>query len=171
MGEDATAPEGGAGFEVDLSFSSGFSELMDELNMEDFFGEGHGEENDQMISKCVQNAIVRLPLADPTAQVRLVGNNVYRGAVRGGSISYLVHWNPPAMAASCAMHGQYCCISTPLVGGAQQDDLVKWLADGPRFRTGDDHMSQVPAKCYNRRLWLWLMTHDFRIQANGNKFS
>ena len=87
MGEDATAPEGGAGFEVDLSFSSGFSELMDELNMEDFFGEGHGEENDQMISKCVQNAIVRLPLADPTAQVRLEGNNVYRGAVRVGFIS------------------------------------------------------------------------------------
>ena len=129
---------------------------MGELELEKRFGddtENCDEENGSSSSFVKPwQKIVKLPNSDPHALVRKEGNNVFKGVTRVGKISFLVHWQPPAMVAQCALHGDSCCASTPLVDGADEDALVSWLADGLSYRNGEEHMALAPEKCYNRRL-------------------
>ena len=77
------------------------------------------------------------------------GNSIFRGDLKTGSISYLTHWNPAAMAGNCSVHGQ-CYFTMPLLNG-DEDAMIRWLGDGPCYLSAADHMACVPRDAYLQR--------------------
>lgn len=99
----------------------------------------NSESSDVIVKHDVAGAIIRS------------GNNIFRGDLKTGSISYLTHWNPAAMAGNCSVHGQGTCYFTmPLLGG-DEDAMIRWLGDGPCYLSAADHMACVPRDAYLQR--------------------
>lgn len=99
----------------------------------------NSESSDVIVKHDVAGAIIRS------------GNNIFRGDLKTGSISYLTHWNPAAMAGNCSVHGQGTCYFTmPLLGG-DEDAMIRWLGDGPCYLSAADHMACVPCDAYLHR--------------------
>ena len=138
--EDATA-----GDSEQEEFES-FHELMTEMDCEDYFTEtSKGKGKAKVVEEIVK---VALP-----GQIERVGNSIYCAGHRVGTINYGVHWQPPAMAANCAVHGSSCYFTSPLVGddSVAEDEIVDWLGQAMTFRTGEDHMAFAPSSAYNKR--------------------
>ena len=84
-------------------------------------------------------------------EVKREGSSVFCGKQKVGKLSFFVHWTPPAILAVCNVHTDNCYVTTPLLDGASEDDLVRWIGDGPKFKSAEDHMMVLPGRCYKHR--------------------
>ena len=90
--------------------------------------------------------VVTAPL---TGVISRKGNEIYCGDTKCGSISYLVHWNPAAMAGNCLVHNN-CYVTCPLIGG-DNDELTHWVGRAFSFRNAEEHGACRPKGSYHRR--------------------
>lgn len=127
-------------------------DLLVELHMEEAIaGEEHPNQSKKTKDK-VFTDIIKQPVE---GDVRLEGRTVFRGSIKCGCLNFLLHWEPAAMAANCMLHSN-CYITSPLLAGdggkgPSEDDLVRWLGEGPCYRTGADHLALRPAGSYEKR--------------------
>lgn len=91
-------------------------------------------------------AVFKAPLP---GEIRRVGNEVLCGDAKCGTLAYLVHWNPAAIAANCVVHSN-CYLTAPLID-SDEDSLIRWLGEGFCFRSAEDHRSCAPKGCYSSR--------------------
>lgn len=89
--------------------------------------------------------IIKAPLF---GEITRQGNQVYCGTSPCGSISYLLHWRPPATSATCTVHPD-CYVTAPIE--MQDDILVRWLGEAYCYRNAADHGKFSPSGCYHRR--------------------
>ena len=89
---------------------------------------------------------IKLPLP---GDIKRVGNTIFCGAQKTGSVSYLVHWVPAAIAVKCFIHDN-CFITAPLLN-VNEDPLVTWVGEAPAYLSGEVHGKHVPKGCYHRR--------------------
>ena len=131
-------------FEADVC-PDALLELMEELAMDqdgpsaasDVADKPSGESTDLVVTAPMTGAISRK------------GNEVYCGDTKCGSISYLVHWNPAAMAGNCLVHSN-CYVTCPLLGG-DEDELTHWVGRAFSFRNAEEHGACRPKGSYHRR--------------------
>ena len=91
-------------------------------------------------------AVFKAPLP---GEIRRVGNEVLCGDAKCGTLAYLVHWNPAAIAANCVVHSN-CYLAAPLID-SDEDSLIRWLGEGFCFRSAEDRRSCAPKGCYSSR--------------------
>ena len=146
--------------------SNPFAHLMAELDFDEAFGNVSDDMGDSSTDKKSKakdrpdmhdvdfdpfdrdpGLVVKQPL--PGAITRS-GNSIYCAGFKVGSISYLVHWTPPALAGNCAIHGQGCYYTTPLLE-SDEDSMVKWLGEAQCYKSAADHMRCVPPHAYYQR--------------------
>ena len=135
----------------------GAADLATEIFLESAFEKRLGDHENESRSKTkrpstVQNDkiftdVIKQPLP---GEIRREGRFVFCGAVKCGSVSFLMHWSPPAIVASCMLHSD-CCVSVPLVDG-DEDSLVRWLGEAVCYKSGLDHATCRPKGSYNKRL-------------------
>ena len=95
------------------------------------------------------NIIVKLP---QVGDIKRSGNCIYCGDVKTGSISYLTHWDPAAIAANCHIHGSDVCYFTMPLLGTEEDEMIRWLGEAGCYRNAKDHLACIPDSAYNRRV-------------------
>ena len=78
------------------------------------------------------------------------GNILMVSGKRVGSISYLLHWTPPSISATCSCHEEGCYVTGSLAA-VDEDQLQDWLYQGPRFDSKDAHLLYKPRGSYNQR--------------------
>lgn len=145
---------------------AGYVHLLAELGMESIFGVDPGDpengggkkkkkntepENQTFDDLLIPDADVVIKQDFPGSVTRS-GNHIFRGDMRTGSISYLTHWSPMAIAGNCMVHGQGVCLCTVPLIGADEDELIRWVGDAPCFRSAEDHMACAPLQAYTRRV-------------------
>ena len=92
--------------------------------------------------------VVKQPLVGTIARV---GNNVFCSGLKTGTINYLTHWEPAAVAANCSIHGGGCYYTTPLLS-CNEDEIVRWLGEASCYSDAGDHMACAPSTAYTRRV-------------------
>ena len=148
--QDELPDEGGDGSLDDAVVQDALLEILEEICVDDELS--RRDEDSSTVSKRkspasdLDNLVVKLPLA---GDITLVGRQVFCAGSRCGSISFLTHWDPPAMSGHCAVHPN-CFVTCPLVTG-DQDALVKWIGSAFCFRSADDHGKSTPKGSYHRR--------------------
>ena len=93
--------------------------------------------------------VVKQPLSETISRS---GNVVFCGDRKVGTVSYLMFWNPPAIAANCLVHGDGICYFTAPFESADEDQLVRWLGEARCYANASDHMRCVPSGAYFRRV-------------------
>ena len=128
-------------------------ELMDEvaeINVDDSGNMDGADESAPTGSSSdpVADLVVKAPLP---GQIVRKGNEILCGGSRCGTLSYLLHWSPAAIAANCAVH-ENCFVTSPLAGDVVSEDaLVHWVGQAFCFRSGAEHVSCAPQGPYHRR--------------------
>ena len=140
-----------------LSRLDGFLDLMAEMQIDEAFGnEAEDDVKPSSASKTKHaepvdvvepHLVVKQPL---TESISRSGNSIYCGSLKTGTISYLTHWSPAAMAGNCLVHGN-CYCTVPLLGG-DEDSLIRWIGEAKCYNSAADHMACVPADAYFRRV-------------------
>ena len=122
-----------------------FMELMEELAVDQddpsLASDATGKSPDER-----SDFVVAAPL---TGEISRRGNEIFCGDAKCGSISYLVHWNPAAMAGNCLVHSN-CYVTCPLLG-ADDDELIRWVGRAFSFRNAEEHGACRPRGAYHRR--------------------
>ena len=91
--------------------------------------------------------VVKNPLPGPITRQ---GNSIFCGGVKTGSISFLFHWTPAALAGNCCIHGQGCYYTTPFQG-SDEDAMIQWLGEARCYNSAADHLRCVPKHAYYQR--------------------
>ncbi len=123
-------------------YMKGHSKHVDAENVLDEFFESYDQGE-------ADNFVVKQHFSP--GEVYKQGSSVFCGKQKVGKLSYFVHWTPPAILAVCDVHPNNCYATTPLLDGASEDDLVRWIGDGPKFKSADDHLACLPGRCYKQR--------------------
>ena len=128
-----------ARLKVDEWFSAKEDEVQSEFDLDRIFP----TEVDK------KQTVVKQPVK---GEVKLSGTGVFLADLKVGSISYFLHWSPPAILAQCATHDD-CYCTAPLLGEARvpEDELIAWVGQGPSFRSAQDHAQFIPRGCYRKR--------------------
>ena len=77
------------------------------------------------------------------------GNAIYSKNRKVGTVNYLLHWSPPSFSGSCLCHDG--CYITASVEKVDEEDVVKWLQDGPKYVDSESHLACKPSGSYNKR--------------------
>lgn len=147
--------------EDEFGCSDSIRDLMAEIQLDDAFGGDDREpapsvSSSSFVSKRAKAAVdlvdskvvVKQPLAGTISRR---GNSIYCGEVKTGTVSYLAHWTPAAIAGNCIVHGAGVCYCTMPLLGADEDGLVRWLGEASCYASAADHMSCVPTEAYHSR--------------------
>ncbi len=132
-------------------------ELMEEVCVEDMCehlaateGSGPGKKTKGNPNpKPTEKVVVKAPLL---GEITRIGNEVLCGGSKCGTLSYLIHWRPPALAANCTVHTD-CFVTCPLIAGdnAFEDGLTNWLGQAYCFSDRQNHCACAPKGSYQRR--------------------
>lgn len=134
----------------DTACPEAFDELMEEISLDEA-SSSKGNSDSHMSSKGNQeddldSVIFKAPLA---GEIKRVGHQIFCSDAKCGNLSYLLHWDPPAVAANCCVHAN-CYITSPLLE-TDDDEMVSWLGQAYCFKNSSDHVSMAPKGSYNRR--------------------
>ena len=144
--------EGGDGSLDDAVCPDALLEIMEEMCVEDEFAANQDpDSNSSTASKRKPHAnldkvVVKLPLA---GEITSKGRHIFCAGSQCGSISYLTHWSPPAMAGNCSVHSN-CYVTCPLLTG-DENSLIQWVGSAFCYRNADDHGKSAPKGSYHRR--------------------
>eukprot|EP00435_Cladocopium_sp_Y103_P056639 s14_g19.t1 len=140
-----------------VAYPDALVELMEEVADISLGDSVDMEEGPDGSAESVQKGKPDSDLADLVVKAPLLGeivrkgNEVLCGGSKCGTMSYLLHWNPAAIAANCAIH-ENCFVTSPLVGEVvSEDSLVHWLGQAFCFRSAAEHVSCAPLGTYHRR--------------------
>lgn len=100
--------------------------------------------------KAADEYVVKQPSSSVGEVVRQ-GTAVLRGTARCGKISYFLHWDPPAVQGVCELHNNDCYATWPLTSSPDEHIILEWIANGPSFKSAEDHMKTLPRGWYNHR--------------------
>ena len=152
----AICQEDGEGAGADDEFGDSvcpeaLTELMDEICVDDAFSD-HDTKSEKKGSKRdaasidLDAVVIKAPLK---GEIIRRGNHVFNNACKCGSISYLLHWSPPAISGTCAVHAD-CFLTCPLLTG-DEDSIVRWLGEAFCFQNAAHHGTAAPPGSYHRR--------------------
>lgn len=123
-------------------FDDAIADLVAEMECDNIFSTFRGEKSE---TESAEDVVVRV---FHTEEIKLCGNTVFAGDVKCGTLSWLVHWDPPAIAANCTVHsGCYC--TAPI--HFDEQELVQWLGQAISYKDGQAHGRFVPKGTYNKR--------------------
>ena len=124
-----------------------------DVDLEGLPGDLDGEEIAELLDELAADlAAPREIAARPPAREQdytRKGNVIYERNRKVGTINYLLHWEPASFSASCCVHDS--CYVTAAADRVDEDKMVRWLQDGPRFADSESHMAMKPDGAYNKR--------------------
>ena len=152
--QEALPEESGDGSLDDAVVPDALLEILEEMCVDDDFSKFSDQDQDGSSTASkrkspdfgLDNVVIKLPLA---GEIVCKGRQIFCSGSRCGSISYLTHWDPPAMADNCSVHSN-CYVTCPLVTG-DEDAIIKWVGSAFCFRNAEDHGKSTPKGSYHRR--------------------
>ena len=108
-------------------FDDAIADLVAEIECDNIFSTFRGEKSE---TESAEDVVVRV---FHTEEIKLCGNTVFAGDVKCGTLSWLVHWDPPAIAANCTVILaatallQFILTSKNLFNGLAKQFLIKMV--------------------------------------------
>ena len=128
----------------------------EEFELSNLNSKGDADEIEELLGELAHEAAAAsdqtatsFSMAARDSDYRRTGNAIFFKGRKVGTLNYLLHWTSPAFSGMCLCHDG--CYVTASIEKVDEEDVVRWLQDGPKYEDSESHLACKPKGSYNKR--------------------